>query len=250
LRLWWENLGAWIQLIMKQVGRWLGRKLSQVLLNVVAACGGLLARAVPSQEAKGVIVSSTSGILLKLLGHKIRLVESERIETGRPSVLMANRAGAVDALALAALLPKPVRFSDSGALDSLPGAVAFLLRPIVLPPLRVPSLPPGGTLRQRIRQGLADGISVMVLSEGPPTVPAHLSRFRLDALNAAVQTGNPIYPLGVRGTSSILSVGARMPGRREAEITVGEPIYIQINDVRELAVLREQVREAIAKLCS
>jgi fatty-acyl-CoA synthase len=250
LRLWWENLGAWARLILKQAGRWLGGKLTQALLNIVAACGGLLARAVPSQAAKGVTVSAASGILLKLLGHKVRLVAGERIEPGRPSVLMANRAGAVDALALAALLPKPVRFSDSGALDSLPGAVAFLLRPIVLPPLRVPSLPPGGTLRQRIRQGLDDGLSVMVLSEGPPTVPAHLSRFRLDALDAAVQTGNPIYPLGVRGTSSILSVGARMPGRREAEITVGEPIYIQINDVRELAVLREQVREAIAKLCS
>jgi acyl carrier protein len=250
LRLWWENLGAWFRLILKQAGLWLGRKLSQVLLNVVAACGGLLARAMPGREAKGAIVAATSGILLRLLGHRISLEESERIEPGRPAVLMANRAGAVDALALAALLPMPVRFSDSGALDSLPGSVAFLLRPIVLPPLRVPSLPPGGTLRQRIRQGLEDGHSVMVLSEGPPTVPARLSRFRLDGLDAAVQTGNPIYPLGVCGTSSILSLGARMPGRREAKITVGEPIYIQINDVRELAVLREQVREAIAKLCS
>ena len=45
-------------------------------------------------------------------------------------------------------------------------------------------------------------------------------------------------------------MGARMPGRGEAEITAGEPIYIQINDVRELAELREQVRETIAKLCS
>ena len=45
-------------------------------------------------------------------------------------------------------------------------------------------------------------------------------------------------------------MGRRTPGRGEAKITVGEPIYIQINDVRELAVLREQVREAIAKLCA
>ena len=170
--------------------------------------------------------------------------EEERLRRERA------RAGAVDALVLAATIPMPVRFADSGVLDSLPGVVAFLLQPIILPPLREPSLPPGGTLRQRIRQGLEDGYSVVVLSEGPPTVPAHLSRFRLDALDAAVQTGNPIYPLGVLGTSSILSVGRRIPGHDEAKIAVGEPIYIQINDVRELAVLREQVREAIAKLCS
>jgi fatty-acyl-CoA synthase len=250
LRLWWENLGAWVQLLLKQAGRWLGRKLTQMLISVLAVFGGLLARAVPGRDAKGAIVAFSSRVLLRLLGQKVSLEKSERIEPGRPAVLMANRAGAVDALALAATLPMPVRFAHSGALEALPASMVFLLQPLVLPPLREPSLPPGGTLRQRIRRGLQDGHSVVALSEAPATVPAHLSRFRLDALDAAVQTGNPIYPLGVRGTSSILSRGVRMPGRGEATITAGEPIYIQINDVRELAVLREQVRDAIAKLCS
>ena len=161
----------------------------------------------------------------------------------------ANRAGTVDALVLAATVAGPVRFSDSGALVSLPDAVAFLLRPIVLPALREVVIPPGGTLRQRIRQGLKEGYSIVVLSEGPPTVPAHLSRFRLDTFDAAVQTSTLIYPLGVRGTSPILSMGRRMPAHGEAKITLGEPIVSQVADARELVVLREQVREAIAKLC-
>ncbi|HEX5411290.1 MAG TPA: AMP-binding protein [Terriglobia bacterium] len=250
LRLWWESLGAWIQLGLARRGRWLVRKFSQMLLLLLGAGGGLLARAVPGSEARATVISAISRNLLKLLGHRIGLDGSERLEPGRAAVLMANRAGAIDALALAAILPTPLRFSDPGALDALPGVLVFLLRPLVLPPLRAASLPPGGTLRQRIRQGLEDGHSVLVLSEGPPTVPAHLSRFRLDALDAAMQTGNPIYPLGLRGTSSILSVGTRMPRRGEAKVAVGEPIYIQLNDVRELAVLREQVREAIARLCA
>lgn len=250
VRLWWESLGAWMRLCLARCGRWLARKISQGLLLTLGAGGGLLARVVPDGDARGSIIAATSRILLKLLGHKIKLDGKERFEPGRPAVLMANRAGGVDALALAAVLPIPFRFSDSGALDTVPATLMFLLRPLVLPPLRAPSLPPGGTLRQRIRQGLEDGHAVMVLSEGPPTVPAHLSRFRLDALDAAVQTGNPIYPLGVRGTSSILSVGTRMPGQGEAKIAVGQPIYIQMNDVRELATLREQVREAIARLCA
>ncbi|HET9178440.1 MAG TPA: AMP-binding protein [Terriglobia bacterium] len=250
LRLWWESLGAWMRLCLARCGRWLTRKISQALLLTLGVGGGLLARGVPGAGARFAIVAATARILLKLLGHKIELDGGERFKPGRPAVLMANRAGGVDALALAAVLPMPVWFSDSGAVDTLPATLIFLLRPLVLPPLRAPSLPPGGTLRQRIRQGLEDGHAVMVLSEGPPTVPAHLSRFRLDALDAAVQTGNPIYPLGVRGTSSILSVGTRMPGRGEAKIAVGGPLYIQMNDVRELATLREQVREAIARLCA
>jgi len=250
LRLWRENLGAWIGLGFRRAGRWLNRKYSRALMSVVAGSGGLLARAVPGQGAKGAIVRLSARVLLRLLGHKVSFEGSGRIKRGRPAVWMANRAGTVDPLALAATLPMPARFSDSGALDSLPGVVAFLLRPIVLPALRDVVIPPGGTLRQRIRQALEKGHSVVVLSEGPPTVPAHLSRFRLDALDAAVQTSSPIYPLGVRGTSPILAMGRRMRGHGEAKITAGEPMVPQIDDARELVVLREQVREAIAKLCS
>ncbi len=250
LRLWWENLGAWIHLEGLRAGRSLYRKYSQVLLSIVAAGGGLLARAVPTEGAKGLMVRISARTLLKLLGHKVSFEGNGRIKPQRPAVWMANRAGTADALVLAAIVPGSARFSDSGALDFLPGMVAYLLRPLVLPPLREEMIPPGGTLRQRIRRGLDEGQSVLVLSEGPPTVPAHLSRFRLDGLDAAVQASSPIYPLGVCGTSSILSMGTRMSMQGKARIIVGEPIVTQINDARELVVLREQVREAIAKLCS
>jgi fatty-acyl-CoA synthase len=250
LRLWWESLGAWIRLELGNGGRWLYRKYAQTLLKTVAAAGGLAARIAPGQRNKGRIVRLSARVLLRLLGRKVSFKDGGLIEIGRPSVLMANRAGLFDALVLTAVLPVPVRFADSGALDFLPGVVAFLLRPIVLPALHDVPIPPGGTLRQRIRRGLEEGISIVVLSEGPPTVPAHLSRFRLDALDAAVQTSSPIYPLGVQGTSSILSLGRKMFGSGEASITVGVPVVTQINDARDLVVLREQVRDAIAKLCS
>ena len=250
LRLWWENLGAWLRLVLKQMGAWLLRKGSQALISIVAASGGLLARVVFDQADKVNIVRRTAIILLGLMGHKASIENGEKIVPERPSVLMANRAGAADALVMAATLPMPARFPDSGPFESLPEAVGYLLQALVLPPLREPALPPGGTLRQRIRQGLEDGHSVIVLSEGPPTVPAHLSRFRLDALDAAVQTGSPIYPLGVRGTSSILSRSSRAGVHGETVMTVGEPIHIKSNDARELVTLREQVREEIAKLCS
>lgn len=250
LRLWRENLGAWMRLKLSHAGRWLYRKYSQVLVAKVAILGGLLARAVPGQNAKAAIIHLSARTLLRLLGHKITLEGSERIKPSQPAVLMANRAGAVDALVLAAILPNGALLSDSDAVESLPMVVTFLLRPMVLPPLDEVSLPPGGTLRQRIRKTLERGHSVLVLSEGPPTVPAHLSRFRLDALDAAVQTSSPIYPLGVRGTSSILSMGRQNPARGGATVTVGEVIDPQIHDTRELVMLREQVREAIAKLCS
>ncbi len=250
VRLWSESLGAWLRLVLKQAGAWLLRKGLQTLVSAVAVSGGLLARINPDPSAKGNIVRLTARVLLYLMGHKASLENSEQIVSERPSVLMANRAGAADALVMAATLPMPARFPDSSAFESLPEAVGYLLQPLVLAPLREPALPPGGTLRQRIRQGLEDCHSVIVLSEGPPTVPAHLSRFRLDALDAAVQTGSPIYPLGVRGTSSILSRSGRARGHGEAKMTVGKPIHIKFDDARELVTLREQVREAIAKLCS
>ena len=249
LRLWRENLGSWAALQLSRLGRGLHKKYTQGLLFVAATLGGILARMLPGQAAAAAVVRLTSRILLRLLGHRVSVEGSERIKPGERAVLVANRAGRLDPLVLAAAIPVPMRLVDGGALESLPRRAAFLLKPLLLPSLPDVLAPPGGTLRQRIRRGLEAGHSVLVLSEGPPTAPAHLSRFRLDAFDAAVQTSTLIYPLGVRGTSHILSMGRGSGAAGEARVSVGEAILPQIQDQRELVSLREQTRNAIAKLC-
>jgi len=247
LRLSWQNLGSWVALRLARLGRGLHKKYTRGLFFAAAACGGILARAVPGQASS--IVRLSSRALLRLLGHRVTLEGSGRIKPGETAVFVANRAGILDPLVLAAVIPMPILLVDGGALEALPRMAAFLLKPIVLPPLRDALMPPGGTLRQRIRRAIEEGRSVLALSDGPPTAPAHLSRFRLDALDAAGQTSTPIYPLGVQGTSHILSMGRGVEAAADARVSVGEAILPQIRDPRELVMLREQTRNAIAKLC-
>jgi 1-acyl-sn-glycerol-3-phosphate acyltransferase len=96
---------------------------------------------------------------------------------------------------------------------------------------------------------LEDGHSILFFPEGPTGAPAHLSRFRLDAIHAAVVTSSPIHPIGIRGTSSILQPEKRAAGRREAKVLVGHAIRSEMAGHRDLIGLRERVREAIAELC-
>jgi 1-acyl-sn-glycerol-3-phosphate acyltransferase len=249
LRLWRENLGSWGALALVRLGRMLHRKYTQALLSVAATLGGLLARMIPGHAASAWVVRLTSRLLLRLLGHRVRVEGSKQIDQEEVAVLVANRAGRLDPLVLAAAIPIPILMVNGGALESLPRRAAFLLKPLLLPALPDVRTPPGGTLRQRIRHSIEEGHSVLVFSEGPPTAPARLSRFRLDAFDAAVQTSTLIYPLGVQGTSHILSMGRGARVTAEAKVSVGAAILPQIQDSRELVSLREQTRNAIAKLC-
>jgi 1-acyl-sn-glycerol-3-phosphate acyltransferase len=146
----------------------------------------------------------------------------------------------------------------------LPRAAAFLLEPLVLDPVSGEASPPGGTLRQRIRQGLDAGGSVVVFPDGPAGAPAHLSRFRLDAFYAALETSSPVYPVGIRNTPDVLRAPGGSPfqarnspstgkgnGREhDPQVRVGEPVYVDDQGIgqREIAGLRERIRRQIATL--
>jgi 1-acyl-sn-glycerol-3-phosphate acyltransferase len=123
------------------------------------------------------------------------------------------------------------------------------LKPLVVPEIKGERKPPGGTPRARIRKALESGHTVLVLSDGPPSIPPHLSRYRLDALQAAVATGRPLVPVAIRGTGRILQIGSHLVHRSEARIAVGAPIHAEPDGGRELVSLRDALREAIAELC-
>lgn len=249
IRLWLENFGSWVGLSFERLGAWLLRGYTFTLLVITANLSGVLVRLVPGKKAAAGIVQRAARFLLWSSGQAITVQGADLIARDGPVVLVANRAGPLDPLVLAAAIPSPFLIADGAALASAAPEVAFLLRPLVIAPVQDEVAPPGGTLRQRIRKGLEDGHSVLVFPDGPSGAPAHLSRFRLDAIHAAVVTSRPVHPVGVRGTSRILGSRSRGAGQGDARVLIGEPILAQMTDHRELVGLRERVREALVKLC-
>ena len=227
-----------------------------------------MARLAPGSETPARVIQGASRLVLSLSGRQAALEGADRLARGAPAVLVANRAGRFDPLVLAAALPRTVSLADPALLSPLPRAVAFLLKPLVLDPVYGEVAPPGGTLRQRIRHALEDGRSVLVFPDGPPGVPAHLSRFRLDALHAALETSTPIYPIGIQADGNRKSgVGSRetaipdslhstpRPTRAASEasvsIRIGGPLCVDgqgTGQREEVVGLRERVRKQIASL--
>src|SRR5262249_1774759 len=82
--------------------------------------------------------------------------------------------------------------------------LTFLLEPLLVSPVYGETAPRGGTLRQRIRHALEDGQNVLMFPDGPPGTAARLSRFRLEAFQAAAATASAIIPVAFRGTEHMI----------------------------------------------
>src|SRR5437870_1966779 len=197
-RLGLENVRSWAGLALRRLSAAAHSAWSSAVLFAVAVPAGLVARLAPGSETPARVIQRASRLVLRSSRRQATLEGADRLARGGPAVLVANRAGRFDPLVVAAALPQTTSIADPAFLSPLPRAVVFLLKPLVLDPVYGEVSPPGGTLRQRIRHALEDGRSVLVFPDGPPGVPAHLSRFRLDALHAALETSTPIYPIGIQ----------------------------------------------------
>ncbi|HKS96161.1 MAG TPA: AMP-binding protein [Terriglobia bacterium] len=250
-----ENCESWVTLTLGRIRQGLARAYTSVLVTTVALMGGIAARLVPG-KARARVVRWASRVLLGLSGQHLALSGVADLPSGRPALLISNRAGRFDPLVVAATTPLELRLVDSFAWSSLPRAVAWLLKPLALQPVYGEAAPPGGTLGQRVREELREGRSVLMFAEGASGAPAHLSRFRLDALRAAMETSSPVVPVGIRGTAGVLALnGARAhyPAKEASDgagagLRFGAPVPSEATDYHGLVARRERLREIIAEL--
>lgn len=262
-----ENLGNWLELARRNVVAWLHRSSRASLFGLVAYAGGCAARLAPGRSAPHALARAAARSILWLSGHSVRQMGTERLNGGKPIVFIANRPGHLDPLVVMARIPVPFRFADAAVLAELPSPAAFLLRPFVVPLVREASSPPGGTLRQRIAKCLGSQGSVLVLPDGPAGVQARRSRFRLDGLHAADETSCAIQPVFLHNTEGVAWPDRKSEARtRNSEIGIespeagkpgedptpqivwGEVIHPEVNSPRDMILLRDRVRESLAKL--
>ena len=253
-----ENLESRVSLTLRLASGAVDRVCTGALLGAVALPAGAAARLLPGKDRRARVAQWGARVLVRLSSHQVTLEGGDRVASEQPKLLITNRAGSLDPLVLAATVPAPLRLAESVVWSRLPWAVAWVLKPLALEPIYGEVSPPGGTLGQRIRQSLQDGHSVLVFPDGPAGAPPALSRFRLDAIRAAVDTSTPILPVGIRGTAGLLSPNGRQerttadrsPEGSHGRVRVGDPMISETIDHRGMAALRERIRQAIAALCS
>jgi fatty-acyl-CoA synthase len=253
------SVGAqWARLVLGAAGARLGRlgRGSGSLLYA-AWVGALLGVTVPPMWALLLvaprgrpadrIVRRWCRTLLALAGCPVRVEGSEHLQAAAPAILAANHTSYVDPLVLLAALPGRFSFVAKRELTRTP-VVGTVIRKVGHLPVERAEPAQSAADAERAIATLRAGVSVFFFPEGTFVRAPGPLPFRLGAFKAAVETGHPVVPIGLRGTREILPADTWLPRRGPVTIAIGPPIRPEGNDWREMVRLRDLTRAEIARL--
>ena len=247
-RLWAENAGGWARLAASEAGSKFAQLYRASVTLKAAIAFGLLARLMPTRQAAARVARRGARLMLAVNRRRLRVSSNGQLDGARPFVMVANRSSSADLLTLVAGLPPAVLLAEEGGLSGLPLGAAFLLEPLVIPPVDRATTMPGGTFEQRITQALRAGESVLALAESAPGAPLERNRYRLEPIRAAAEASAGIVPVRIDATGRSLEGGDPGPSSAQASITLGAPIRTGLRDLNGITQLRDQLRQAIAAL--
>jgi acyl carrier protein len=265
-RLWLEHRGSWARQLLARVAGSLKLTAQEAWVALVAGAGGTFARLAPGVAARARVVQASSRFLLWSMGEHLSFSVNRSPVEKDPGVLLINRAGLCDPLALAAAMPIPWSLADRSVLRPLPAGIRFLLAPLTLGLVAGKVAPAGGTLDERIVQSLRAGQSVVVFADGAIGLPPARSRFRLEAFRSAALSNRPVIPVRIAGTQTILKnlversargYGWSPSGRlttagniatNGAAVLIGEPVSSSGSDHPDILRLREECRARLSEL--
>lgn len=192
-RLWLSSGLGWMRKKSRGLGGAIRDGLVQGFHHLLWAATGLLARLSPSRRMARGMAATVLRISSALQGLRPQ-VQGE-LPDG-PALLLLNRSNtAWDLATLTTASRRTILVAEEKLIQAAPGALGFLLEPLLLPP--------DVAVEDRIREALEQGDSVALFSAAPAGEPAVRCRFRLEALAAAAAAKAPVAPAWIdtaRGT--------------------------------------------------
>jgi len=163
----------------------------------------------------------------------------------RPYVVVANHESFVDIL-LISHLPWEMKWLAKAQFFKIP-AVGWLMRMAGDIPLVRGDRDSVIAALAECRARLDAHVSVMVFPEGTRSADGELAEFKDGAFLLAIEAQAPVLPLAVHGTRTALRKHDWRLGVSDAEVHVLEPISTVGLSVADVATLRDEVRDRIAK---
>jgi len=192
------------------------------------------------------LVKSISKLFLGFWGNPA-IVGLENIPQAGPIVVMANHSSLLDAFLLVSFWPQRITFLSSAYLFKLPGVGAFLRS------IGAISVQNGGNNLAGIRsalQVLRCGNTLALFPEGRIYQLNNLGPFHSGWAHFALNTGASVVPVVIKGTGSVLPLGAVFPRRRQIYVQIAVPWTIEktISPLQETlsamnTILRDQMDE-------
>ncbi len=188
--------------------------------------------------------------LVRAWGIPLSVERETAIDLPVPHIIVANHCSYLDSIFVAALLPQAHSMVAKAELQRIPVLRAYLR---ALGTLFVERSARSERLLEleRIKQTLAQGISVIIFPEGTFTPVTGLRPFQLGAFEIAVATGAPVIPLSLHGTRLVLRDGQRLPRRLPVGAIIGPPLTAPVGESAFAAAvqLRDKARAHILQHC-
>jgi 1-acyl-sn-glycerol-3-phosphate acyltransferase len=161
----------------------------------------------------------------------------------RPFVVVSNHESFTDIL-LISHLPWEMKWLSKAELFRIPimGWMMWLVGDI---PVKRGFGPSALEAMERCREALSRRVSVMIFPEGTRSKTAELLPFKDGAFRLAIETGVPILPLAVWGTSTALRKHDWRFGKSVAEVRVLEPVETTGLVPADVSALKARVRNMI-----
>ena len=248
-RLWTANLGSGLRRGLHQANDAAVEWSQRALPAGVATLGGLMARLAPTPRGASAIVRETARMLRRSAGFTA-LVEGAQAGGAQaggsypsmpspPFLIVSNRMGAEHLPALVEMVDGPLQLADAGLLRGFAWDSTFLLEPLVTDTQEARGSAVD-VLKMRVLQALENGSAVIVSADSPLGSSPERSRFRLEPIEAAMETGCALIPVYVGNGN-----GAGLNGL--GSIRVGPPVDYSEAGVDAVRV-REDLREALRRL--
>ena len=104
---------------------------------------------------------------------------------------------------------------------------------------------------ERIRTGMeqrTSGLALLFFAAGTRSRDGRLHPFKKGAFATAISQGLPILPVAVAGTYYVMPPGLIRLRKGPVVIEIGEPVPVAGFELKDRAVLRDQVFETVSKL--
>lgn len=183
-------------------------------------------------------------IVLSATGATVSIKGKEKIDQNQTYIIISNHQSHLDGPALALSLGIQFRWIAKIELLRIPvfGHCLYACGNIFIdrsnPERALESIQNG-------IDSLPEGVGVMFFAEGTRSTNGRLNQFKKGGFRAAIQTGLPILPVTINGSSKALAKGKLVFKPHPIEVVVGDPIQVDNYSVDKIDELLDHTREVI-----
>ncbi len=201
----------------------------------------------PTLSGRWTLCHKLARAFVKLAGCRLDVKGDTRV-LQKPCIVVANHASYIDGFVLAAAFAHPVRFVAKGEFARSPILHRLFSRMEAQFVERFESSK-GVEDVEKLTALARGGPPLLFFAEGTFTAQPGLRPFRLGAFRVAVDAGVPVVPVSLAGTRDVLRDGSWWPRAGSIVVTVGDTVFAQGSDWREIVALRDRSRAAILEHC-